>query len=89
MVACELRIKCCVLENCCSFDGGFPQTVKSTKAVCVLNIQNNALLSCFLIFTFIFLLSSSNSNYYYAWSGLAISLKLCLIVVIASKFKKV
>ena len=24
MVACELRINCCVLESCCSFDGGFP-----------------------------------------------------------------
>ena len=24
MAACELRIKCCVLESCCSFDGSFP-----------------------------------------------------------------
>ena len=24
VVACELRINCCVLESCCSFDGGFP-----------------------------------------------------------------
>ena len=24
MAACALRIKCCVLESCCSFDGSFP-----------------------------------------------------------------
>ena len=24
MAACALRIKCCVLERCCSFDGSFP-----------------------------------------------------------------
>ena len=24
MAACALRIKCCVLEICCSFDGSFP-----------------------------------------------------------------
>ena len=24
MAACELRIKCCNLESCCSFDGSFP-----------------------------------------------------------------
>ena len=24
MAACALKIKCCVLESCCSFDGSFP-----------------------------------------------------------------
>ena len=24
IAACALRIKCCVLESCCSFDGSFP-----------------------------------------------------------------
>ena len=24
MAACALRIKCCVLESCCPFDGSFP-----------------------------------------------------------------
>ena len=28
MAACALRIKCCVLESCCSFDGSFPSRSK-------------------------------------------------------------
>ena len=31
MAACALRIKCCVLESCCSFDGSFPS--RSTNAI--------------------------------------------------------
>ena len=30
MATCALRIKCCVLERCCSFDGSFPS--RSTRA---------------------------------------------------------
>ena len=30
MAACALRIKCFVLESCCSFDGSFPS--RSTRA---------------------------------------------------------
>ena len=30
MAACELRIKSCVLESCCNFNGSFPS--RSTKS---------------------------------------------------------
>ena len=32
MIACELRIKCCVLESCWFFDGSYPQTVNSSPS---------------------------------------------------------
>ena len=34
MATCALRIKCCVLESYCSFDGSFPS--RSTDASCCL-----------------------------------------------------
>ena len=33
MVACALRIKCCVLESCCSFDGSFPSRSTNVGAL--------------------------------------------------------
>ena len=34
MAACALRIKCCVLESCCSFDGSFPSRSTITCTTC-------------------------------------------------------
>ena len=34
MVACALRIKCCVLESCCSFDGSFASRSTITCTTC-------------------------------------------------------
>ena len=39
MAACALRIKCCVLESCCSFDGGFPS--RSTRSCWINSAKQN------------------------------------------------
>ena len=47
MAACALRIKCCVLESCCSFDGSFPsrstETFKPSYALSKVKNENDAI----------------------------------------------
>ena len=38
MAACALRIKCCVLESCCSFDGSFPSRSTIPSLDCLWNL---------------------------------------------------
>ena len=43
MAACALRIKCCVLERCCSFDGSVPSRSTKVSIVHTLNMKGSNL----------------------------------------------
>ena len=49
MAACALRIKCCVLESCCSFDGSFPSRSTSVSSFLFIASRNLSVIITFVV----------------------------------------